>query len=674
MTESIPSYVERFRELVEFERQEEMERYEREMEQMSGHEREQAGRAVLNLSGHDQGESLGGYEVNFVREHPDEPLPDIEIGVGDLVMLSKKDPMRDDNPTGTVTRKTNFSLTVVFSEQPHPFVFSNEGLRVDLYVNDITFQRMLDALDALEAADEGRLAHLRDVVVGQRQPAESWVVDVEEWNNSNLDPSQRAAVEQAVGADDFFLIHGPPGTGKTTTAAEVIHQCVEAGESVLTTAASNAAVDTMVEHLVASGVDVVRVGHPARVTTAIEHHTLDARLEEHPKYERSRELRDQAFELKDQQDDYRYPSGRYRRGMSNEQIKELAEKGEGSRGVSPEVVQEMADWIELDEQIDGYFEESDRLRDEAIGEVFAEADVVCSTNSTAGSDLLADRRFDVLVIDEATQATEPSCLIPMTLADRVVMAGDHRQLPPTVLSREAAERGLRRSLFERLARREYGDDIRAMLTTQYRMHEDVMDFSSRQFYEERLEADETVGDHTLESLGFDLDALDDRPDHQFMLDPDDPLVFIDTAGIDAPERSPEGSDSKENVREADLVVDLAESALEASLDPEEIAVISPYWDQVDRIRGRLDDEHLEVKTVDGFQGREKELVLISLVRSNPDGDVGFLRDTRRFNVALTRARRKAIVVGDSATITRNPTYRDFVDYVRDRGLHLNLPF
>ncbi|MFB6116183.1 MAG: IGHMBP2 family helicase, partial [Candidatus Nanosalina sp.] len=400
--------------------------------------------------------------------------------------------------------------------------------------------------------------------------------------------------------------------------------------------------------------NAVRVGHPARVTEKLREHTLDALIEGNEKYQESQELREKAFELKDEQDDLQHPSGRWRRGMSNEQIIEAAEEGRGSRGVPEEKIQEMAEWLEIQEEADELFEKSERLEDEAVEEVLDSMDVVLSTNSTAGSELMQGKEFDIVVIDEATQSTEPSCMIPITKTSKVVMAGDHRQLPPTVKSQEAQE--FENSIFERLA--ENHPEKKTMLKTQYRMNTSIMDFSSKEFYDGELEADNSVANHDLSELGVSEDSV---------LAPGKPVTFIDTKNIDAVERTPEGSTSKENPREAEEVEKYVEEALEQGVNPEDIAVISPYNAQVDLLNQRIDVENLEIKTVDGFQGREKELVIISLVRSNSRCEIGFLKDVRRLNVALTRARRKLVVIGDSETLEVNETYRNFIDYVKEEG-------
>lgn len=666
-TTGVEEYVDRFGGLVELERREEMERHEREIRSLSGRERERRGRAVLGMRGRDEGEALEGRLVKFMRR-PGQELPETEISVGDLVMLSRDDPLRDDNPTGTVVERTNYSVTVAFDGRPPGFLFG-KGLRMDLYVNDIPYQRMQDALATLPDAG-GRRAHIRDVLVGAAAPEPAAEADVEEWFETRLDDSQRRAVRRALGAEDLFLVHGPPGTGKTTTLVEIVRQHVARGRSVLATADSNVAVDNMVEMLAAGGADVVRVGHPARVTPALRAHTLDGRLQESETWRASRELRERAFGVKDRQDDLTHPSGRYRRGMSNERIRELAQQGRGSRGVSASKIREMAEWIELQEEADELFERSDRLEEEAVRELLDAADVVCSTNSTAGSEVLADRRFDVVVVDEATQATEPSCLVPLVRGDRVVMAGDHRQLPPTVLSLEAADRGLDRSLFERWAEA-HGDEVLEMLTVQYRMHETIMRFSGDRFYGGRLQAAEEVRDHTLRGLGYEDARIDG--DLRSVLLPEDPVVFVDTAGMETRERQRGDSSSRENPDEAELVARIADNLRWAGLREGQIGVISPYADQVDRIRRELDDaEELEVHTVDGFQGREKEAIVVSLVRSNESGEVGFLTDVRRLNVALTRARRKLVVVGDSTTVRSEEVYREFMDYAERVGSRIRL--
>jgi len=668
-TEIAQQYADRLGDLVEREREEEMRRHEKEIESLSGRERERRGRALLDMRGRDEGEGLGGHLVKFMRTNKGQPLPNHELRVGDLVMISKNDPLRDDNPTGTVTQVTNYSITASFESNPDDWVFGR-SLRVDLYVNDITYQRMQDALAQLPTAD-GPLARLRDVCTGAASPAETTPADIADWHNPALNDSQRQAVRRAVGTDDVHLIHGPPGTGKTTTAIEILRQCVDRGASVLATAASNTAVDNVVALLAEQGADVVRLGHPARVSSDLQAHTLDARIADNETYRRSQEVREQAFDVLDRQDDYTVPSGRWRRGMSDEKIRSLAEEGRSSRGVPAEKIEAMAEWLRLREQADDLFAEAERLEQEAIDEVLSAADVVCSTNSTAGSDLMGNQTFDVLLIDEATQATAPSCWIPMTHAHRAILVGDHKQLPPTILSRDAAESGLQHTLFERLARHhetdpEQSGSIRSLLRTQYRMHEAIMGFASRRFYDDRLTADETVRHRTLADLGVTTEAL--PPDtRRAILDPDAPLVFVDTADVDAPERQRAGSHSRENPREARMVTQLAADLIETGVAPGQIAIIAPYDDQVDRIEGQLDAHGLEVDTVDGFQGREKEVVLVSLVRSNDRGEIGFLDEPRRFNVALTRAKRKAVVVGDTSTVTSGDVFDAVVRYADNEG-------
>ncbi|MDZ7660659.1 IGHMBP2 family helicase [Fodinibius sp.] len=663
--ETIFDYVSRYKRLVELEREEEMREHEESIRSLSGEQREAEGKAILHLRGRDEGNALEGKLVKFMRQHKGEPLPETEIAVGDLVMISRRDPLLSDNPTGTVVQKTNYSVTVAF-DQPKSFIFG-KGLRMDLYVNDITYQRMKDALTQVEEAT-GRLAKLRNIVVGLRSPEEGEKAEVDEWFNKELNDSQREAVAYSLGAEDVHLIHGPPGTGKTTTAIEVIEQAVENGQKVLATAASNIAVDNMLDFLLDRGVKAVRVGHPARVTPQLKEHTLDSLIENNEQYQKSEELRAQAFEKKEEQEEYTHPSGKYRRGMSNTKIKELAEEGRGSRGVSEDKIKKMARWIELQDEIEELFEEADKLREEAVNEILETKQVICTTNSTAGSELIENREFDLVVIDEATQSTEPSCLIPITRGKKVIMAGDHRQLPPTVKNRKAADKGLEDTLFERLT--ENHPDIKDMLEVQYRMHEKIMEFSNEQFYDGILSADESVKKHTLEDFQLDINLFDNNLTE--ILDPHEPVVFVDTAGRDAAERIRQGSTSKENPEEAMLVALMADNLMQSGMRPEDIAVISPYKDQVDLLERKINTENLEIKSVDGFQGREKEVVIISLTRSNKKRSIGFLKDVRRLNVSLTRAKRKLIVVGDSATITSHETYNRFVDYVRDQGRVIEL--
>ncbi|MFW6386175.1 MAG: IGHMBP2 family helicase [Candidatus Hadarchaeota archaeon] len=648
--------------LVEIEREEEMRRHEMEIRNTSGREREGMGRAILHLRSSDEGTGLGGKAlVKFSRQRKGEPLPDNEITVGDLVMISKNDPLRDDNPTGTVAEKTNYSLTVAFDLDPPGFVYG-KGLRCDLYVNDITYQRQLEALEEVYTSENNRLNELARKSLGLENIEEPESGRGLDFLDEDLNESQKEAVNLSMASDDFFLVHGPPGTGKTVTCIEVARQLVREGNKVLCTADSNTAVDNLVEWLANWGEKVVRIGHPARVTPTLRNHTLDEIVQQNEKYQKSQELRNKAMDLVDKQEEFTHPGGRWRRGMSDHQIKSLAKKERGSRGVPPDKIQEMAEWLKLQDKINDLFNRIERLEEEAVEEILEWADLVCATNSGCGSDVLKDEEFDVVVIDEATQSTEPSCWIPITRADRAIMAGDHKQLPPTILSERAEELG--RTLFESLLR-EHNGEISKTLEIQYRMHKRIMNFSNEEFYDGVLKAHESVANHTLRDLvdGYiDLEGISQR-----VLDPEVPVVYLDTSGIEAPERSRADSPSKENLKEAQIVESIVSEILEIGLDPKDIAVISPYDDQVDLINKKLDSEELEVDTVDGFQGREKEIIVLSLVRSNESGNIGFLEDVRRLNVSLTRAKRKLIIVADSSTINNHPTYSRMYEYVLENG-------
>jgi predicted DNA helicase len=654
-------YVQHFTELVELERAEQMRQHEEEMRRMSGLEREEKGRAFLKMRGKSRGLGLGGkHLVRFRKDAADCPLPESEIEVGDLVLISRAGTAlwEAENPTGTVAEKTTYSITIAFDDAPPGFVY-RAGLRIDLFVNDITFQRMIEALQRFKRLPRLRMAKL----LGLTPPEFAQPLQLA-FSNRALNTSQREAVVQSLAAHDFFLIHGPPGTGKTITCIEIIAQLVERNYRILAAADSNVAVDNLVERLDALGLNVVRIGHPARVIPALRRRSLDYLVQDDPDYIEAQELRARAFELKARrQDEAVLPEMRWRRGLSDEAIMELARQSRTVRGIPVEKLKGMQRWLKGKHRIEKLFMMARELEEQAVESVLEDAEVICATNSTVGAEILKNRRFDVAVIDEATQATEPSALLSVLKAKRFIMAGDHKQLPPTILNEEAARGGLATSLFERLLEA-HGDRIRVMLDVQYRMNEEIAAFPNREFYEGKLRAHEAVRSRNLrEIVPQSTEAILDAADLQ-------PLLFIDTAGGPAfRERTRHGSTSKENPGEARLVQAAVERLLQLGIPPEEIAVISPYDDQVSLIRSMIQVDGLEIKTVDGFQGREKEVVIVSFVRSNEQGEIGFLSDLRRLNVSLTRAKRKLVLIGDATTLASNACYLRLIESAKARNAY-----
>jgi len=654
MEEKLSNFISHLKELVELERKAEIEAMHLEMRRLSGREREKVGRAVLGLDGKIIGEELGYFLVKYGRDREIKT----EISVGDLVVISKRDPLKSDL-VGTVVEKGKHFLTVAIETVPE---WALRGVRIDLYANDITFKRWLENLDNLR--ETGRKA--LELYLGLRKVEEGEEVDFRPFDK-NLNASQRRAIAKALGSHDFFLIHGPFGTGKTRTLAELIRQEVERGNKVLATAESNVAVDNLVERLVGSGLKVVRVGHPSRVSRALHETTLAYLITQHELYGELRELRVIGQNLKEKRDTFTRPAPKYRRGLGDREILRLASKGIGVRGVPARLIREMAEWIKLNEQVSKIFEDARKLEERIARETIRGADVVLTTNASAGLEVVDYGSYDVAIIDEATQATIPSVLMPINRAKRFVLAGDHKQLPPTILSEKAVE--LNRTLFEGLIER-YPHKSE-MLIVQYRMNERLMEFPSKEFYGGKVIADESVRGITLADLGIKTPASGGFWEE--VLKPENALVFIDTSARgDRFERQRRGSDSRENPLEARIVAETVEKLLELGLRAEWIGVITPYDDQRDLISSHLPEE-VEIKTVDGYQGREKEVIVLSFVRSNKRGELGFLRDLRRLNVSLTRAKRKLIAIGDSSTLSAHPTYGRLVEFINEKNVLIHVP-
>jgi superfamily I DNA and/or RNA helicase len=581
---------------------------------------ERSGNCLVKLAIRDEQPAFGGrVVVTLGKRDQTQSLPWNRLSVGTPVLLTEENVTGQRGWRGIVCRRDQATLDVVLTQTPEP-EHERPTFRLDLADDEIARQRMKMALAQARTADRGRLAQLRDALLGYRP------LKVEEPKpltplDGGLNESQLEAVEVALAAADVAIIHGPPGTGKTTTVVELIRQAVARGEKVLACASSNLAVDNLLEKLVAAGERAIRIGHPARVLKELQEHTLDLLIDAHPDVAIARRLIREANQLFGKAD--RFTRAKPLPGAKAQMRAEARELIADARRIESKIAEHLLD----------------------------SATVVCATLTGVDSQVLGERTFDLVVIDEAAQAIEPACWIPLLRAGRVVLAGDHCQLPPTIISKAAARDGLSISLMERLLS-DLGGGISRRLTTQYRMHESIMGFSSEAFYESSLIADSSVKEHLLHDLsGVAAGALTSVP-----------LTFIDTAGAGFDEELEPDGESRRNPQEAELVGRQVQSLLDSGASPRDIAVIAPYAAQVRLLRDQLTVEGLEIDTVDGFQGREKEAVVISLVRSNANGEIGFLGDTRRMNVALTRARRKLIVIGDSATIAGHPFYHKLLEY------------
>lgn len=512
--------------------------------------------------------------------------------------------------------------TVALSE-----VAGREDIGVQLFFDEASYRAMFAALSEVTEARVGRLAALRDILVG---PETATLRDTFPIRFPWLNPSQEAAVNRVLGARDVAIVHGPPGTGKTTTLVEAVYETLHREPQVMVAAQSNTAVDWIAEKLVDRGIAVLRIGNPTRVNDKMLSFTYERRFESHPNYPELWSLRKAIRELQ--------TVLRSRTAADRDKIRNRLAK-----------LRERTTELEI-----------------AINEaLFSEARVVACTLVGAANKVLAPHRFTTLFIDEAAQALEAACWIAISKADRVIFAGDHQQLPPTVKSVEAAAAGLGTTLMETIARQK--PETVSLLTCQYRMNRTIMEFSSRWFYGGQLTAAPEV-------------------EHRGILDWDTPIVWADTAGCNFLEEQLTEGQSRLNRNEAELLILRLQGYME-SITAERIlderidfGIISPYKAQVHYLRRLIRRNPffkpfrrlITVHTVDGFQGQERDVIVISLVRANSSGQIGFLGDLRRMNVAMTRARMKLIIMGDAATLAHHRFYRKLYEYVKATGKVIRL--
>ena len=638
--EKINEYKKYFTELIEKERKAERKFHLEEIKLLSANERQKRGRAVLGLRMKYIGEFLDFKIYRFNRGN----MPEHQIKVGDIVLISKGEPLKFNQEATVSSVGKNF--IEVYSKEP---VFRSKLYRVDLFVNDITFKRMLKALSEVEN-EKCKVKSFCEILLGKKKLE---VVEVDE-RSEILNESQNVALKKAINSE-IFLIHGPPGTGKTTTLAEVIKK--QKNQKILVTADSNVAVDNLLEKF--KDKNVVRIGHPAKIESNLIKYSLDVKIRRDKRYKEVEKIVKKIDTLKHLQDKRcKKPTPGRRRGLSDEEILQLAKENKAKRGIKSEWMREMAEWLKIQKNINKLYDEKNKITQKIMDDILDSAEIIFCTNSAAGGEFLEGMEFDVVFIDEAAQAMEPSTLIPFLKAKRAVFAGDHKQLPPTVLSND--ER-LKVSMFERFSSL-YPNALHT-LQIQYRMNEKINTFSSCEFYECKVKTDEKIKNITIKDLG--ISSYEDFAGEV-------PIVFFDTAGKFL-EKVKSFSFSKYNPLEAEFVINIIEKLKLAGAKEEHIGVITPYKDHEEFIKKLLSSKFqvpsVEVKSVDGFQGREKEIIILSLVRANEKEEIGFLSDIRRLNVAITRAKRKLIIIGDAKTLSVHKTYENLIQYIKKNGIY-----
>ncbi len=547
----------------------------------------------------------------------------LRFGVS-AVLFSNHDPKKF-NVEGVIGYQSGNRLKITLRTDELPEWASEGKLGIDLLFDDNSYDEMQNALRLAQVvAERGKDDRLIRILTGERTPEFNSAIKAP--GIARLNEVQQQAVDKIIEANDLAIVHGPPGTGKTTTIVQAIKAMISHDrQKILVVAPSNTAVDLLSEKLSDEGLNVLRVGNPTRVSERLMSLTLDARMAEHSAMKEIRKLKKQAAEYKNMAHKYKRNFGKAER----DQRKALFDEAH-------KIMKEVANTEQY-----------------IIDDLVSKAQIVAATLVGANHYTVRNLTYQTVVIDEAGQALEPACWIPILKGKKLVLAGDHFQLPPTIKSYEAEKNGLGCTLLEKVVARHPESVV--LLEEQYRMNKLIMHYSGSVFYQNKLKAHESVADHLL----FEGDA---------------PLAFVDTAGCSFDEKL-EGT-SISNPEEGVFLFKHLNSlvtTLARHYDPESfptVGIISPYKQQIVLLKELLTAEpvlvpfanKITVNTIDSFQGQERDIIYLSMTRSNPEGVIGFLSDIRRMNVAMTRAKKKLVVIGDSATLSQLPFYSNFISY------------
>lgn len=588
-----------------------------------------------------------GDRAFVVVERGGDPEVPHQFRSGNVVQLFSRNAGKNEKAekAGVLNYVNKNQMYVILNSKDLPDWLSDGNLGVDLLFDDRTYMEMERALDKVENAKGDRLAELRDILLGKKKSnnrpkyvdassTDPLSTDAQNaaplnmFNISLLNESQNRAVFDIVNCRDVSIIHGPPGTGKTTTLVAAVKKMSETESTILVTAPSNTAADLLTERLSAQNLTVVRIGNISRVDESIVKHTLEGQLAAHPESKNIKKIKVKAAEL-------RRISRTYKRKFGYDE--------RSQRDLLKKEANDLSAW-------------ANELEKKLIEQLLDAADVIICTLVASANSVLDGRKFRTVIIDEAAQALEPAAWIPILKASRVILAGDPFQLPPTVKSQEAKKGGFDQTLLEKCLVHLPSVNF---LDVQYRMNAAIMGFSNRWFYDDLLRAHPSVIDRQMPIL-HDEKAI----------------VFIDTAGCGFDEKVHPENKSRFNPEEYFVIREHLYQFLQLfAYEKPSVGLISPYREQVVWMKNDFENdeilrgEKLTIQTIDGFQGQERDVIYISLVRSNTKAEIGFLTDYRRMNVAMTRARMKLVVVGDSGTIGNDKFYKAFLEYVETAGTY-----